>query len=145
MLVVCAGVPVGEGVAVGVGATVLVVCGWPPKGDALGKGVTVAVGTGLDCNGVTVAVGCGPAGTGICATAPRLVRQNKIKTTEIFMLQIQSNSRAQLCPPFSQAPNARKAAPRNEPGVSLSASRIRGLRSCPGASGVPDNFTVVQR
>lgn len=61
-MVVCAGVPDGEAVALGDGATVFVVCGWVPPGDALGNGYTVAVGTGVDCNGVTVAVGCGPAG-----------------------------------------------------------------------------------
>jgi hypothetical protein len=34
-----------------------------PDGEALGNGVTVAVGTGVVCSGVTVAVGWGPAGT----------------------------------------------------------------------------------
>ncbi|MEP6937732.1 MAG: hypothetical protein ABI871_06655 [Chthoniobacterales bacterium] len=71
------GVCVGAGVAVFVvrgcsvpadvgvveGVAVLVVCGWVPSGDALGNGVTVAVGTGVVCSGVTVAVGSGPAGT----------------------------------------------------------------------------------
>ncbi len=42
--------------------TVLVVTGWVPAGDALGKGVMVAVGNGEVCTGVTVAVGRGPAG-----------------------------------------------------------------------------------
>ncbi len=80
MLVVCAGVPSGEGVGVGEGATVFVVWGCVPAGEALLSGVTVAVGTGLDCKGVTVAVGRGPAGIvdvgageismEICATAP---------------------------------------------------------------------------
>ena len=63
MLVVCAIVPVGDGVGVGDGATVFVVCGCVPEGDALANGVTVAVGTGVDWSGVTVAVGRGPAGT----------------------------------------------------------------------------------
>ena len=40
----------------------LVVCGWVPAGEALGKGVTVLVGCGVSCRGVTVAVGRGPAG-----------------------------------------------------------------------------------
>lgn len=53
----------GDGVGVGEGGTVLVVRGWVPSGEELGSGVTVAVGTGVVCNGVTVAVGRGPAGT----------------------------------------------------------------------------------
>ena len=61
MFDVC-GAAVGDGEGVGDGATVLVVCGCVPAGEALASGVTVAVGAGTDCNGVTVAVGCGPAG-----------------------------------------------------------------------------------
>ena len=94
MLVVCAGVPVGEGVGVGDGATVFVVCGWVPAAEALGRGTTVAVGTGLDCRGVTVAVGLGPAGTLliegeglgvsiICATACLIVRDKTIAPPRI--------------------------------------------------------------
>ena len=39
-----------------------VVCGCVPEGEAMGRGVMVAVGSGVVCSGVTVAVGRGPAG-----------------------------------------------------------------------------------
>ena len=42
--------------------TVLVVGGCVPEGEALGSGVTVLVGSGVDSSGVTVAVGRGPVG-----------------------------------------------------------------------------------
>ncbi len=48
VLVVCGGVPEGEGLGVDDGATVLLVCGWLPEGEALASGITVAVGTGED-------------------------------------------------------------------------------------------------
>ncbi len=40
----------------------LVVCGWVPAGEALGSGVTGAVGRGEVWTGLIVAVGSGPAG-----------------------------------------------------------------------------------
>src|SRR5688572_26137452 len=46
---------------------------------------------------------------------------------------------------FSQSPRLRNMRPRKAPGDSFNVSIIRGLRSCPGLSIVPDNFTVVQR
>ncbi|HMJ06796.1 MAG TPA: hypothetical protein VK474_11115 [Chthoniobacterales bacterium] len=69
MFVVRAGVAAGVGVGVGEGATVFVVCGCVPAGEALASGVTVAVGSGEDCKGVTVAVGRGPGGivASVCA------------------------------------------------------------------------------
>ncbi len=63
--------------------TVLVGCGWVPSGEALGNGVTVAVGSGVACKGVTVAVGRGPGGTvafgsgSACADKSRVSKQNR--------------------------------------------------------------------
>ena len=42
----------------------LVVCGCVPEGEAIGNGVIVPVGCGVEGKGVTVAVGRGPGGTG---------------------------------------------------------------------------------
>ena len=47
MFVVSGRLSEGDGLGDGDGATVLVVCGCVPAGEALAKGVTVAVGTGL--------------------------------------------------------------------------------------------------
>jgi len=45
----------------------------------------------------------------------------------------------------SHSPSARNIAPKNGPGVSLSAASRRGLKSCCGESSVPDKCTVVHR
>lgn len=69
--------------------------GWVPAGEALGSGVTTAVGCGEAVTWLIVAVGCGPAGMlglgsglaaslGDCAAAAE-TRTNETSSERIFI------------------------------------------------------------
>lgn len=90
----------------GLGVTVFVVCGCVPIGEALGSGVTVAVGWGVVVTWLIVAVGCGPAGMlglgrgvveslGDCAAAVSTVTKPKRKTDSIFIAAMEEHTACQ--------------------------------------------------